>query len=61
MSLHVAPYRAHDLAALRTLVHDPALATEFDTLLEPEYLDHKLADPLRDRDCTLLARAERSA
>src|SRR3989442_10542008 len=59
MALHVAPYRADDLPVLRALLQDPALAAEFDTLLEPDYLDHKLADPLRDRDSTLLARADR--
>jgi len=56
MSLAIASYREDDLAALRTLVHDPSLAGEFDALIESEYLDHKLADPLRDRDATLLAR-----
>jgi len=56
MSLALAPYREDDLAALRSLVRDPSLAYEFDALVEPDYLDHKLADSLRDRDATLLAR-----
>ncbi|HEY2956371.1 MAG TPA: GNAT family N-acetyltransferase [Candidatus Eisenbacteria bacterium] len=58
MALQIAPYRADDLATLRSLVRDPALVTEFDTFAEPAYLDHKLADALRDRDATLIARSD---
>ena len=58
MSIQIAPCREDDRGALLTLVRDPALAQEFDALAEPAYLDHKLDDPLCDRDCTLIARAD---
>jgi mycothiol synthase len=58
MSLQLAPVRDDDLAAVRAVLHDPALAGEFEAFLEPGHLEHKLADALRDRDATLLARAE---
>ena len=56
MSIPLAPYRAEDRDALLGLVRDAALALEFDALAEPDYLDHKLAEPFCDRDTTLLAR-----
>ena len=58
MSIQIAPCREDDRGALHTLVRDPALALEFDALAEPAYLDHKFADPLCDRDCTLIARTD---
>ena len=56
MSLQLAPVRDDDLAAVRAVLHDPTLAGEFEAFLEPGHLEHKLADALRDRDATLLAR-----
>ncbi len=55
VSIELSPCRQDDRSTLLSLIRDPGLAAEFDALAEPEYLDHKLADPLCDRDSTLLA------
>ena len=58
MSLQLVPFREDDRAVLQALVCGPALADEFDVFTDADYLDHKLADPYRDRDCTLIARED---
>ena len=58
MSLQLVPFREDDRAVLQALVCDPALGDEFDVFTDADYLDHKLADPYRDRDCTLIARED---
>jgi mycothiol synthase len=54
MSVEFRPLLPGDLEALRTVVAHPSLAYEFDTLLEPEVLADKLADPFVDPACTWL-------
>ena len=56
MNLQIARYETADREVLLALVRDPALEREFDSLADPEYLDHKLADSYCDRDATLIAR-----
>lgn len=55
MSLDIVPLRLEGVARFRPLLDDPALACEFDILLAPGQLEHKLTDPLAAPDATFLA------
>ena len=56
MSLDISRSGEDERGVLLALIRDPALVLEFDALAEPDYLEHKLSDPLCVRECTLLAR-----
>jgi len=58
MSLHIERYEDLDRAVLDALIRDPALAQEFDSLAEAEYLDRKLGDSYCDREATRIARMD---
>ena len=58
MSLHIERYEDADRAVLDALIRDPALAQEFDSLAEAEYLDRKLGDSYCDREATRIARMD---
>ena len=56
MSLEIARSTEAERIILLELVRDPALVEEYEALAEPDYLEHKLSDPLCVPECTLLAR-----
>ena len=56
MSLLISRTTEPERAILLELVRDPALVEEYEALAEPDYLEHKLSDPLCVPECTVLAR-----
>lgn len=55
MSYSIHPLGVDRLPRLRPIFEDPALAEEFDVMLPPGQLEHKLNDHLGARDATFLA------
>ena len=55
MPTEIHRYQASDLAALTSLVRDPSLASEFDTLQRPDAIEAWLVDPFLDPELLSLA------
>lgn len=55
MALEIVPFADAAHEVLRSLLHDPSIAPQFDKFLGPDGLEHKLADRKLDRDCLRVA------
>lgn len=55
MALEILPFSDTRHEVLRTLLHDPSIAPQFDKFLGPDGLEHKLSDRKLARECLRIA------